>query len=141
MNKINFILVLLLLINSCEYEHGNATPKSRVKRNLEEQSKVQKTPEEVLREKLNDTEKSNLDFLKEALGSESDFNKFLNHDESKIKSVLKHINDELAKCTGDNASQQKNTFKQVLQGSFQSNSNNLETFKQQAASTCNGAGS
>ncbi|WP_434757239.1 hypothetical protein bpuCAU1_001780 (plasmid) [Borrelia puertoricensis] len=57
MNKINFILVLLLLISSCEYEHGNATPKSRVKRNLEEQEEVQKTPENALREKLNDTQK------------------------------------------------------------------------------------
>ncbi|ASJ27613.1 Mlp family lipoprotein [Borrelia turicatae] len=140
MNKINFILVLALLISSCEYEHGNAKPKSRVKRNLEEQEEVQKTPEDLLREKLNDTEKSNLDFLKEALGSESDFNKFLNHDESKIKSVLEHIHTELEKCKGDNASQQKNTFKTVLQGSFQSNSNNLETFKEQASSTCGSGG-
>ncbi|WP_434757285.1 Mlp family lipoprotein (plasmid) [Borrelia puertoricensis] len=139
MNKINFILVLLLLISSCEYEYGNAKPKSRVKREVkEEQSEEQKTPEEVLIEKLNDTEKSNLDFLKEALGNESDFNKFLNHDESKIKSVLEHIHTELEKCKGNNANEQKNTFKTVLKGSFQSNSNNLETFKNQASSTCNG---
>ncbi|UVY98943.1 Mlp family protein (plasmid) [Borrelia hermsii] len=140
MNKINFILVLLLLISSCEYENRNITPKSRVKRNLEEQAEVQKTPEEALREKLNDTEKENLNFLKQSLGDEGNFNKFLNHDESKIKSVLKHINDELAKCTGDNASQQKETFKQVLKGSFESNSNDLETFKNQASSACNAGG-
>ncbi|WP_347343300.1 Mlp family lipoprotein [Borrelia puertoricensis] len=78
MNKINFILILLLLISSCEYEHGNATPKSRVKRNFEEQSEIQKTPEEAsLREKLNETQKKNLDFLKEALGNDSIFNKIL----------------------------------------------------------------
>ncbi|UPA11343.1 Mlp family lipoprotein (plasmid) [Borrelia parkeri] len=135
MNKINFILVLLLLISSCEYEHGNATPKSRVKRNLEEQSEVQKTPEEVLKEKLNDTEKSNLNFLKEALGSESDFNKFLNHDESKIKEALNHIHTELTKCTGDNASQQKETFKQVVKGAL-NGGENLDNFKNQASSTC-----
>ncbi|UPA19036.1 Mlp family lipoprotein [Borrelia puertoricensis] len=135
MNKINFILVLLLLISSCEYEHGNATPKSRVKRNLEEQEEAQKTPEEMLKEKLNDTEKSNLNFLKEALGSESDFNKFLNHDESKIKEALDHIHTELAKCTGDNASQQKETFKQVVKGALNGDEN-LDNFKNQASSTC-----
>ncbi|WP_434757533.1 Mlp family lipoprotein (plasmid) [Borrelia puertoricensis] len=138
MNKINFILILLLLISSCEYEHGNATPKSRVKRNFEEQSEVQKTPEELLKEKLNDTEKTNLQFLKEALGSEADFNKFLSHDESKIRSVLEHINTELEKCNGNDGG--KSTFKQVLQGSFKSNSDNLDKFKDEAASTCNEAG-
>ncbi|UPA15673.1 Mlp family lipoprotein [Borrelia turicatae] len=135
MNKINFILVLLLLISSCEYEHGNITPKSRVKRNLEEQEKVQKTPEEALRNKLNDTEKSNLDFLKEALDSESDFNKFLSHDESKIKEALDHIQSELAKCTGENASQQKEIFKQVVKGTL-NGGENLDNFKNQASSTC-----
>ncbi|WP_434757219.1 Mlp family lipoprotein (plasmid) [Borrelia puertoricensis] len=140
MNKINFILVLALLISSCEYEHENATPKSRVKRNLEEQLEVQKTPEEALKERLNDTQKTNLQFLKEALGSEADFNKFLSHDESKIRSVLEHIKSELEKCTGNDADEKKNTFKQVLQGSFQSNSDNLDTFKAQATSTCNNGG-
>ncbi|WP_024652911.1 Mlp family lipoprotein, partial [Borrelia persica] len=96
--------------------------------------------EEILKEKLNDTEKVNLNFLKEALNNESDFNKFLSHDESAIKSVLQHIQSELNKCTGDNAENQKNTFKQVLEGSFKSNSNNLDQFKNEASSACNGAG-
>ncbi|UPA18484.1 Mlp family lipoprotein [Borrelia puertoricensis] len=139
MNKINFILILLLLISSCEYEHGNATPKSRVKRNFEEQSEVQKTPEEVLKEKLNDTQKTNLDFLKDALGDDSIFNKILSHDESKIKEALDHINTELAKCTGDNASEQKETFKQVVKGAL-NGGENLDQFKEQASSACNGAG-
>ncbi|UPA18829.1 Mlp family lipoprotein [Borrelia puertoricensis] len=135
MNKINFILILLLLISSCEYEHGNATPKSRVKRNFEEQSEVQKTPEDALREKLNETQKTNLDFLKEALGNDSIFNKILSHDESKIKEALDHINTELAKCTGENASQQKETFKQVVKGAL-NGGENLDNFKNQASSTC-----
>ncbi|ASJ27751.1 Mlp family lipoprotein [Borrelia turicatae] len=140
MNKINFILVLLLLISSCEYEHGNATPKSRVKRNLEEQSEVQKTPEEALREKLNDTEKTNLDFLKEALGNESKFSQFLSFDEEKIKAALKHINDELAKCNGNNEG--KNGFKAVVQGYFSKIDNDtLNGFKENATSTCQAGGS
>ncbi|UPA15207.1 Mlp family lipoprotein [Borrelia turicatae] len=139
MNKINFILVLALLISSCEYEHGNATPKSRVKRNFEEQEEVQKTPEEVLKEKLNDNQKQGLDFLKDALSDDSIFNKILSADESKIKEALDHIQSELAKCTGDNASDQKNTFKQVVKGAL-NGGENLEKFKDEASSTCNGAG-
>ncbi|UPA18367.1 Mlp family lipoprotein [Borrelia puertoricensis] len=139
MNKINFILVLALLISSCEYEHGNATPKSRVKRNLEEQEEVQKTPEDALREKLNDTQKQGLDFLKDALGDDSILNKILSADESKIKEALDHIQSELAKCTGDDASEQKKTFKEVVKGAL-NGGENLDKFKDQAASNCNGAG-
>ncbi|WP_434757267.1 Mlp family lipoprotein (plasmid) [Borrelia puertoricensis] len=69
------------------------------------------------------------------MGSESDFNKFLNHDESKIKEALDHIHTELAKCTGDNASQQKETFKQVVKGAL-NDGENLDNFKNQASSTC-----
>ncbi len=50
--------------------------------------------------------------------------------------ALDHIHSEYSKCTGDNASQQKATFKQTLKGSFESNSNNLDQFKDQASSTC-----
>ncbi|UPA11049.1 Mlp family lipoprotein (plasmid) [Borrelia parkeri] len=140
MNKINFILVLALLISSCEYEHRNATPKSRVKRNLEEQEEVQKTPEEVLREKLNETQKTNLDFLKQALGNDDLFNKFLNHDESKIKEALEHINTELEKCNGNDGG--KSTFKTVVQGYFSKmDESTLNGFKEGATSTCQvGAG-
>ncbi|ABF82179.1 Mlp family lipoprotein [Borrelia hermsii] len=141
MNKINFILILLLLISSCNQNNNKDKEiKSKNKRDLEATQEVQKTPEEMLKEKLNDTEKTNLDFLKEALGNESDFNKLLSHDEYKIKSVLEHIKSELEKCTGDNANEQKNTFKTVLQGSFKGNSDNLETFKNQASSTCGAGG-
>ncbi|ANF34568.1 hypothetical protein A7978_05545 (plasmid) [Borrelia turicatae] len=139
MNKINFILVLLLLISSCEYEHGNATPKSRVKRNFEEQIDIQKTPEEVLKEKLNDTQKANLDFLKDALGDDNKLNEILKQDESKVKDVLEHINTELAKCTGDNASQQKETFKTLVKEYFKGNNNNLDNIvgeNSQLKSTC-----
>ncbi|UPA12776.1 Mlp family lipoprotein [Borrelia venezuelensis] len=141
MNKINFILVLALLISSCEYEHGNATPKSKVKGNFEEQEEVQKTPEDALKEKLNDTQKSNLDFLKQALGNDDLFNKFLNHDESKIKEALEHINTELEKCNGNDGG--KSTFKTVVQGYFSKmDESTLNGFKEGAVSTCgaNGAG-
>ncbi|UPA19338.1 Mlp family lipoprotein [Borrelia puertoricensis] len=142
MNKINFILVLLLLISSCEYEYGNATPKSRSKRDLSnEREQVEKTPEDLLKERLNDTEKSNLDFLKEALGDKEKFNQLLNLDEEKIKSALKHINDELAKCNGENSKNEKTTFKTLIKEYFKSNSNDLDNFKEQTSSTCNGRGS
>ncbi|WP_410492325.1 Mlp family lipoprotein [Borrelia miyamotoi] len=45
----------------------------------------------MLREKLNDKEKSNLEFLKEALSHESNFNKVLSHDNSKIKNLILNI--------------------------------------------------
>ncbi|UPA18567.1 Mlp family lipoprotein [Borrelia puertoricensis] len=139
MNKINFILILLLLISSCEYEHGNATPKSRVKRNFEEQEEVQKTPEDALREKLNETQKTNLDFLKQALGNDDLFNKFLNHDESKIKEALEHIKTELEKCNGNDEG--KSTFKTVVQGYFSKmDESTLNGFKTQATSTCGAGG-
>ncbi|UPA12547.1 Mlp family lipoprotein [Borrelia venezuelensis] len=143
MKKVSFILftlLALLLINSCDWFDSNKDVKSRgrSKRETTEEQKeeVQKTPEELLKTKLNDTEKANLNFLKESLGSEADFNKFLSHDESKIKEVLGHIQSELEKCNGDDANEQKNTFKQVLQGSFKGNSDDLDKFKEQAASTC-----
>ncbi|UPA11667.1 Mlp family lipoprotein (plasmid) [Borrelia parkeri] len=142
MNKINFILVLALLISSCEYEHGNATPKSRVKRNLEEQEEVQKTPEEVLREKLNDTQKQGLEFLKDTLGDDNKLNEILKQDESKVKAALEHINTELEKCKGDNASQQKETFKTLVKEYFKGNNNldNIVGENSQLQSMC-GAGS
>ncbi|ETZ17817.1 Mlp lipoprotein family protein [Borrelia duttonii CR2A] len=34
------------------------------------------------------------------MSNESEINKFLNEDESKIKEALDHIQSELAKCTG-----------------------------------------
>ncbi|AFI32040.1 MlpL-like protein (plasmid) [Borrelia crocidurae str. Achema] len=104
----NFTLILLLLMNSCDQEKNtNKGIKSRNKRDLEQQVEAQKTPEENLREKLDDNQRKGLDFLKEALSSDSELNKFLNADESKIKDALDHIQSELAKCTDENAEQTK----------------------------------
>ncbi|WP_024655120.1 Mlp family lipoprotein [Borrelia hispanica] len=131
----NFTLILLLLMSSCEQDNNtNKGIKGRNKRDLEQQVEAQKTPEEDLREKLSESQKQGLDFLKEALGSESELNKFLNEDESKIKDALDHIQSELAKCTGENADNQKNTFKQVVKGAL---GGGLDKFTEQAASTCN----
>ncbi|WP_143705862.1 Mlp family lipoprotein [Borrelia duttonii] len=130
----NFTLILLLLMSSCEQDNNtNKGIKSRNKRDLEQQVEAKKTPEETLREKLNDNQKKGLDFLKEALNSDSELNKFLNEDESKIKEALDHIQSELAKCTGENASEKKGTFKQVVEGALKGG---LDNFKGQAASTC-----
>ncbi|WP_024654322.1 Mlp family lipoprotein, partial [Borrelia hispanica] len=97
----NFTLILLLLMSSCKQDNNtNKGIKSRNKRDLEQQVEAQKTPEENLREKLSESQIKGLDFLKEALSSDSEFNKFLNEDESKIKDALDHIQSELAKCTG-----------------------------------------
>ncbi|WP_024653007.1 Mlp family lipoprotein [Borrelia persica] len=141
MKKINIILILLLMINSCDqYKQQNTDNDKPQKDEAAQTEEVKKTPEKILKEKLNDTEKINLNFLKEALNNESDFNKFLSYDESAIKSVLQHIQSELSKCTGENASDQKNTFKQTLQGSFKSNSDDLDKFKDQATSACAAGG-
>ncbi|ETZ17431.1 Mlp lipoprotein family protein [Borrelia duttonii CR2A] len=130
----NFTLILLLLMSSCEQDNNtNKGIKSRNKRDLEQQVEAQKTPEEALREKLNNNQRKGLDFLKEALSSESDFNNFLNADESKIKDALDHIQSELAKCTGDEAADKKNTFKQVVEGALKEG---LDNFKGQSNSTC-----
>ncbi|WP_024655170.1 Mlp family lipoprotein [Borrelia hispanica] len=130
----NFTLILLLLMSSCDQEKNtNKGIKSRNKRDLKQQVEAQKTPEEALREKLSESQIKGLDFLKEALGSESELNKFLNADESKIKEALDHIQSELAKCTGENADNQKNTFKQVVKGAL---GGELDKFTEQADSTC-----
>ncbi|WP_347343306.1 Mlp family lipoprotein [Borrelia puertoricensis] len=49
------------------------------------------------------------------------------------------MNTELAKCTGENASQQKETFKQVVKGAL-NGGENLDNFKNQASSTCGSGG-
>ncbi|WP_041177061.1 Mlp family lipoprotein, partial [Borrelia crocidurae] len=69
----NFTLILLILMSSCEQDNNtNKEIKSRNKIDLEQQVEAQKTPEETLREKLNESQIKGLDFLKEALGNESD---------------------------------------------------------------------
>ncbi|ACH95195.1 Mlp family lipoprotein (plasmid) [Borrelia recurrentis] len=128
MKIINFTLILLLLMSSCEQDNNtNKGIKSSNKRDLEQQVEAQKTPEEDLREKLDDNQRKGLDFLKEALSnSESEFNKFLNEEESKIKEALDHIQSELAKCTGNEAVQQKETFKEVVKGALEGGLDNLK---------------
>ncbi|UPA18447.1 Mlp family lipoprotein (plasmid) [Borrelia puertoricensis] len=145
MNKINFILILLLLMSSCEWfdSYKDIKSRGRSKRevNSEQTEKVQKTPEEALKEKLNDNQKSNLDFLKEALGDKEKFNQLLTLDEEKIKAALEHIHTELEKCNGNDEG--KSTFKQVVKGYFSKmDESTLNDFKNQATSTCQvGAGS
>ncbi|MGF7102082.1 Mlp family lipoprotein [Borreliella kurtenbachii] len=138
--KINYILLILLILISCtvnNIDNKNTLTKktSRYKRSLSEENiEIQKTLEELLIENLNTTQKEALSFLKESLESQTDFDKFLSHDEDKIKSALDHIKIELDKCNGNGGG--KNTFKETLKGSFKGNSDNLDTFKDQAASTC-----
>ncbi|WP_330730561.1 Mlp family lipoprotein [Borrelia turicatae] len=137
MKKIIILIVLFLIINCEQYNSNNGQEsKNRSKRDLSnktEQLETQKTPEEVLKEKLNDSQKKGLDFLKQALDNESDFNKILSADESKIRSALDHIQSELEKCNGNEEG--KKTFKQVVKGAL-NGGENLDNFKTQANSTC-----
>ncbi|AHH07953.1 Mlp lipoprotein family protein (plasmid) [Borrelia crocidurae DOU] len=74
----NFTLILLLLMSSCEQDNNtNKGIKGKNKRDVEQQVEAQKTPEEALREKLDDNQRKGLDFLKEALNSESEFSELL----------------------------------------------------------------
>ncbi|WP_346313312.1 Mlp family lipoprotein [Borrelia miyamotoi] len=137
MKIINFVLILSLLISSCgQYENANNVSKRRSKRDIKQQiDEVKKTPEEALKEKLSEEEKVNLEFLKEALGDESKFGQFLIFDESKIKSALEHIKEQLKSCNGNDDG--KKTFKTVVQGYFSKmDESTLDGFKEQATSTC-----
>ncbi len=140
MKIINILFCLFLLIlNSCAANDTQTQQtKSKGKRDLTQKEATQEKPkskEELLREKLNDNQKTHLDWLKEALGNDGEFNKFLGYDESKIKSALDHIKSELDKCNGkDNANDQKNTFKQVVKGAL---GGGIDTFTAQATTTCN----
>ncbi|WP_418905715.1 Mlp family lipoprotein [Borreliella japonica] len=143
MKIINILFCLFLLVlNSCN-SNDNDTLKnnakqsqSRKKRDLNQQETQQEKPkskEELLREKLTDDQKTQLDWLKTALTDDGEFDKFLGYDESKIKTALNHIKSELDKCTGDNAENQKTTFKQVVQGALKGG---IDDFTDQASSTC-----
>ncbi|MCD2385102.1 Mlp family lipoprotein [Borreliella burgdorferi] len=140
MKIINILFCLfLLMLNSCNSNDTNTKQtKSRSKRDLIPKEVTQEKPkskEELLREKLSDDQKTHLDWLKEALKSDREFDKFLEYDESKIKSALDHIKSELDKCNGkDNANDQKNTFKQVVKGAL---GGGIDTFTAQATTTCN----
>ncbi|WP_210362562.1 Mlp family lipoprotein [Borreliella garinii] len=126
-----------MLLNSCNSDNNDAFNKNNTqevksikKRDLSETEKA-KSPEELLKKKLNDDQKKQLDWLKETLGNEK-FDKFLENDESKIKSALDHIKTELDKCTGEHADQQKSTFKEVVKAALENN--NIDNVNQ---ATCN----
>ncbi|WP_215536427.1 Mlp family lipoprotein [Borreliella bavariensis] len=143
MKIINILFCLfLIMLNGCN-SNDNDTVKnnakqsqSRKKRDLEQKESQEEKPkskEELLREKLSEDEKKQLDWLKTALTDEGEFIKFLGNDESKIKDALNHIKSELDKCNGENAENQKNTFKQVVKGAL---SGGIDNFADQASSTC-----
>ncbi|ABF82191.1 Mlp family lipoprotein [Borrelia hermsii] len=136
MSKINFILVLLLLISSCNQDNNKDKKiKSRNKRDLETTQKVQKTPEEALREKLTEKQKKGLDFLKDALGDDNKLNEILRQDESKVKGSLEHINTEAKKCNGNDEG--KSTFKTLVKAYFEGEiENKLDGLQDGAKSTC-----
>ncbi|WP_215536416.1 Mlp family lipoprotein [Borreliella bavariensis] len=145
MKIINILFCLfLIMLNGCN-SNDNDTVKnnakqsqSRKKRDLEQKESQQekpKSPEELLREKLDDDQKKQLDWLKDTLENEK-FDKFLGYDESKIKEALNHIKSELDKCNGkEKEDEQKNTFKQVVQGYF--SGGNIDGFANGAISNCN----
>ncbi|AHH14405.1 Mlp family lipoprotein [Borrelia hermsii] len=140
MSKINFILVLLLLISNCGQDNNKDKEiKSRNKRNSGEATQeVQKTPEEALREKLTEEQKKGLNFLKDALGDDNKLNEILKQDESKVKGSLEHINTEAKKCNGNDEG--KSTFKTLVKAYFGGGiENKLDQFKENAISAC-GAG-
>ncbi|MCD2385198.1 Mlp family lipoprotein, partial [Borreliella burgdorferi] len=133
------------MLNGCNsndndtLEKNAQQTKNRRKRDLTPKEVTQEKPkskEELLREKLSNDQKTHLDWLKEALDNAGEFDKFLGYDENKIKDALDHIKSELAKCAGDQAEQQKNTFKQVVQGAL---SGGIDGFKDSASSACNGS--
>ncbi|WP_327786711.1 Mlp family lipoprotein [Borreliella garinii] len=126
-----------MLLNSCNSDNNDAfnknnnrEVKSIKKRDLSETEKA-KSPEELLREKLSEDGKKQLDWLKEALENEK-FNKFLENDEDKIKSALDHIKSELDKCNGNDEG--KNTFKEIVKGAF---GGGIEKITTEATTTCN----
>ncbi|WP_418885635.1 Mlp family lipoprotein [Borreliella tanukii] len=149
MKIINVLFCLFfIMLNSCNSNNNDAFKKnnknntqevkSRKKRDISEQQEKPKSKEDLLREKLSDDQKTQLAWLKEALGDDGEFDKFLGYDADKIKSALDHIKTELDKCTGENADQQKSTFKQVVQGAL--SGGDIDGFSGQASSTCGAGG-
>ncbi|ADQ31478.1 lipoprotein (plasmid) [Borreliella burgdorferi JD1] len=148
MKIINILFCLfLLMLNGCNSNDNDTLKnnaqqtKSRGKRDLTQKELTQEKPkskEELLREKLSDDQKTHLDWLKTALTGDGEFDKFLENDEGKIKSALEHIKTELDKCNGSNGTDEgKNTFKTTVQGFF--SGGNIDDFKSQAISACNGS--
>ncbi|UPA11499.1 Mlp family lipoprotein (plasmid) [Borrelia parkeri] len=144
MNKYAISLILLssLLLYCCKPEISKKKINHETTNELVENKKIiPKTPEKKLREKLNNTEKTNLDFLKQALNDNDKFNRFILSNESKIKSALEHIKTQTENCNGNNAEDQKRTFKELIKAYFgQMNDSELDQFKTNVLSSCNGAG-
>ncbi|ACN92707.1 Mlp family lipoprotein [Borreliella burgdorferi] len=140
MKIINILFCLfLLMLNGCNSNDTNTSQtKSRQKRDLTQKEEVQqekpKSKEELLREKLSDDQKTHLDWLKTALTADGEFDTFLQHDESKIKTALDHIKKELDKCNGNDEG--KNNFKQVVQGALNKGTD-IDNFASNAITTCN----
>ncbi len=137
MKIINILFCLFfILLNSCNSDNNDAfnknnnqEVKSIKKRDLSETEKA-KSPEELLREKLDNDQKKQLDWLKTALTDEGEFIKFLGNDESKIKSALEHIKTQLDKCNENDEG--KNTFKEIVKAAL--GGNNIDNVNQ---ATCN----
>ncbi|PRR34533.1 hypothetical protein CV687_06380 [Borreliella burgdorferi] len=145
MKIINILFCLfLLMLNGCNSNDTNTSQtKSRQKRDLTQKEEAQqekpKSKEELLREKLSDDQKTHLDWLKPALTGAGEFDKFLENDDDKIKSALDHIKTQLDSCNGDQAEQQKTTFKTVVTEFFKNG--NIDNFANNAVSNCNNGGS
>ncbi|WP_420025514.1 Mlp family lipoprotein (plasmid) [Borreliella yangtzensis] len=143
--KITNILfcLFLLMLNGCN-SNDNDTLKnnakqsqSRKKRDLSQEKSQEEKPkskEELLRKKLTDNQKKQLDWLKDALGNDGEFDKFLGYDEDKIKEALDHIKTQLDSCTGNQADQQKTTFKTTVKEFLKGS--DINNFKEQTDSTC-----
>ncbi|WP_417903076.1 Mlp family lipoprotein [Borreliella bissettiae] len=148
MKIINILFCLfLLMLNGCNSNDNDTLKnnaqqtKNRRKRDLKKEEVIQEKPkskEELLREKLSDDQKTQLDWLKTALTGAGKFDNFLENDEGKIKGALDHIKSELDSCTGENADTQKNTFKTVVQGALKGG---IDDFESNASSTCKVQGS
>ncbi|WP_187981677.1 MULTISPECIES: Mlp family lipoprotein [Borreliella] len=141
MKIINILFCLFFIIlNGCN-SNDNDTVKnnakqsqSRKKRDVEQKESQEEKPkskEELLRKKLDDAQKTHLDWLKIALTDDGEFNKFLGYDKNKIKSALDHIKSELDKCNGNDDG--KNTFKQVVKGALKGG---IDNFTDHATTTC-----
>ncbi|MCD2379199.1 Mlp family lipoprotein, partial [Borreliella burgdorferi] len=135
--------LFLLLLNSCNSNDNDTLKnnaqqtKSRGKRDLTQKEATPEKPkskEELLREKLSEDQKTHLDWLKTALTADGEFDTFLQHDESKIKTALDHIKKELDKCNGNDEG--KNNFKQVVQGALNKGTD-IDNFASNATTTCN----
>ncbi|WP_215540889.1 Mlp family lipoprotein [Borreliella bavariensis] len=142
MKIINILFCLfLIMLNGCN-SNDNDTLKnnakqsqSRKKRDLSQEKSQEEKPkskEELLREKLSDDQKKQLDWLKTALTGAGEFDKFLGYDTDKIKSALDHIKSELDKCNGNDEG--KNTFKEIVKAFL--SDGDINNITQQASSTC-----